>query len=126
MKQLEAECRKRLSYIVNHALGRWLIAGIMFVTGLGRVGLLGGRAMITEIPEMIYGSMFLSGALGLAYTGYRLRNRYSGRIVAGLCACVLAGFGVDILVGNGSSTSAWIMLWLEHGAAIEALAEHDI
>lgn len=116
--------RTLLRYWNHGDLGRWLISGVLLIVGLGRMGMISTSGTPTTVPGIVYGTVLLACGMAMIVTGYGRRSRLTGRVVAGLSACVLAGLAADVIAGQGSMTSAWMLLWVAGGAALEALTNH--
>ncbi len=111
-----------LAYLANPARSRTFVAGALVIFGLGRLGVF-SFTTVTTLPALAYGLLFIGLAAALMLTGYRWRGRVLGRVVAGLTACALAGFGADVLAG--SVTSALMLCWLAVMLIAEAVGHHD-
>jgi hypothetical protein len=108
----------------GEALGRTLIAGLLCVTGISRLGLITSSISLTTAPAVMYGLLCIVGSVGMFATLLQ-RNRWLGRGMALYSACVLAGLGIDVLLSGGSNTSGINLLWFALGALAEGLGEHD-
>lgn len=118
---------------MRHRVGRWAgpalraqarltVAGVVLIFGLGRVGMFSFSNSTTFVPAQVYGWLALAIAVALAVTAGTRRSWLSGRIVAGLGACVLGGLGADVWP---AATSSLILWWLAVALVIETVADHD-
>lgn len=104
------------------AQARLIVAGVVLIFGLGRVGMFSFSNPTTLVPALVYGWLALGVAVALTVTAGDRRSRLSGRVVAGLGACVLAGLGADVWP---AATSALILWWLAGALVIETVSDHD-
>jgi len=118
-------CLTRLAYLAGPALTRVMVAGALAVLGAGRLGAFSYIGAATALPALLYGALFVGCALALVATAFAQREHWAGRLVAGLGACLLVGFGADLIHAHSSVTSALILFWLAGGLALEALTDHD-
>lgn len=91
---------------------RRVVAGIMLIMGLGRLGLYQVRPLADTLPQADYGLLLtLFGVL--LYINGRFRRSLAGRVLAGLGALLMAGLAWDAAVlGVTSLIEGWMALVL--------------
>jgi hypothetical protein len=105
---------------------RTVLAGLMLIIGLGRLGLYTSRSN-TIAPEWLYGVGLTAGGVALLLSGACKANRLSSRVYAALSAAVLLGLAVDVSIKAGSplNTSALNLYWLAIVSIIEVTVRHE-
>ena len=100
---------------------RRVVAGIMIIMGLGRLGLYATNPLAMTLTPEEYGALLLSLGV-LLYVNGRFRLSIGGRIVAALGSLLLAGMAWD--VGNLGVT-ALLEFWMALVLLREVFTSHD-
>lgn len=105
--------------------GRRVTAGVMWVLGMGRLGVFSvGSA--TTVSAWLYGVLLLGLGLALIFTEHEKSLYWYGRFVSALGAGVLMGLGIDVGVKAGLfNTSSVILYWLAIVLFFEAGARRE-
>jgi hypothetical protein len=115
---------QRIWYVIQPPSGRGarrVVAGIMLIMGLGRLGLYATNPLTMTLPTEEYGILLtLLGAL--LYVHGRFRLSIGGRIVAGLSALLLAGIAWDV---GTLGVTALLEVWLAVILLKEMFTSHD-
>jgi hypothetical protein len=100
---------------------RKVLAGVMLIMALGRLGLYRSALLATALSAEQYGWLLLLLGLALAAT-LRRRLHLGGRLVAALSALLLAGMAWDV---GAWGVTALLEAWLAYGLLGETFTRHD-
>jgi hypothetical protein len=91
---------------------RRVVAGIMIIMALGRLGLYASNPLTMMLSNRVYGLLLL--ALGCAlYIDGNFRLMVAGRVIAALGAILMAGMALDIgTLGVTALLEGWMALIL--------------
>lgn len=98
-----------------------MLAGVMLIMALGRLGLYRSVLLATTLTAEQYGWLLLLLALALAATMHR-RLYLSGRLAAACSALLLAGMAWDV---GAWGVTALLEAWLAYGLLGETFTRHD-